>query len=179
MNDSVASGVHEPHEYLGAFALSGIESPSPLAGRQDCQSSRQLIACIGTVHLMLPCRCRGVWCSRCIVAKNGRMGVPAERVSYLSRYFDSLVDLVPVKHYIDPDEVLDLRNMKRDERQQTKRAFKTQHKLSKRAKLDPDGDAHTTAAQRRQEAEEQRLRPNLLLLNQEAPSGAAGVLPCK
>lgn len=89
------------------------------------------------------------------------MGCTPARVSYLSRYFDSLVDLVPVKHYLDPDEVLDLRSMKRDERQQTKREFKTQHKLSKRAKLDPDGESRTTATQRRQEEEEERFRPNL------------------
>lgn len=103
------------------------------------------------------------------------MACTAARISYLSSYFDSLVDLVPVKNYLDPDEVLDLRSMKRHERQQTKQAFKAQHKLAKRAKLDPDGEAHTTAAQRRQDAEEERFRPNLgLLLQNKGNDGPAG-----
>lgn len=107
------------------------------------------------------------------------MACTAARISYLSSYFDSLVDLVPVKNYLDPDEVIDLRSMKREERQQTKQAFKTQHKLAKRAKLDPDGESHTTAAQRRQDAEEERFRPNLGLLvqNQGNAAGAAGEHP--
>jgi 60S ribosome biogenesis protein Rrp14 len=105
------------------------------------------------------------------------VAVTAARVSYLSKYFDSLVDLVPSKNYLDPDEVLDLRSMKREERQQTKRAFKTQHKQAKRAKLDPDGEAHTTAAQRRQEAQEERFRPNLgaLVQNHHTAGGKPGM----
>jgi ribosomal protein S12 methylthiotransferase accessory factor YcaO len=95
------------------------------------------------------------------------------RVSYLSTYFDSLVDLVPSKHYLDPEEVLDLRSMKREERLQTKRAFKTQHKQAKRAKLDPDGESHTTAAQRRQEAQEERFKPSMEALVQ-SYDGAGG-----
>lgn len=101
-------------------------------------------------------------------------GVSNTRVTELSCYFDSLVDLVPLRNYLDPEEVLDLRSMKRDERQQAKREFKTQHKLSKRAKLDPDGEAHTTAAQRRQEADEERFRAGALVQNQGSGSGAAG-----
>eukprot|EP00892_Ulva_mutabilis_P008509 jgi/Ulvmu1/602/UM001_0610.1 len=76
------------------------------------------------------------------------MDVGAARIAQLSEYFDALADLVPFKHYVDTDDYVDVRSMKQKERVQIKATFKQQHKVAKRAKLDPDAEVSTTKAQR-------------------------------
>jgi hypothetical protein len=106
----------------------------------------------------------------------GLMGACTARIAELSQYFDSLADLVPMRHYIDPEEVLDVRHMKKEERRKTKTAIKQQHKLSKLAKLDPDGAACTTSAQRQQQEDAGSLRAAITALVQPGQTGnvAAG-----
>lgn len=106
------------------------------------------------------------------------MGTCTARITELSKYFDALADLIPMRHYIDPEEVLDVRHMKKDEKRSTKSAFKQQHKLSKLAKLDPDGAACTTSAQRQREEDGPgSLRPAITALVQRGQpgNGAAGI----
>lgn len=76
------------------------------------------------------------------------MDVCTARIAQLSEYFDALANLVPFKHYVDTDDYVDVRSMKQKERFQVKAAFKQQHKVAKRAKLDPDAEISTTSAQR-------------------------------
>lgn len=76
------------------------------------------------------------------------MDVCTARIAQLSEYFDALADLVPFKHYVDTDDYVDVRSMKQKERVQIKATFKQQHKVAKRAKLDPDAEVSTTKAQK-------------------------------
>lgn len=76
------------------------------------------------------------------------MDVCTARIAQLSEYFDALADLVPFKHYVDTDDYVDVRSMKKKDRVQAKATFKQQHKVAKRAKLDPDAEVSTTKAQR-------------------------------
>lgn len=76
------------------------------------------------------------------------MDVCTARIAQLSEYFDGLADLIPFKHYVDTDDYVDVRSMKQKERFQIKAAFKQQHKVAKRARLDPDAEVSTTKVQR-------------------------------
>jgi hypothetical protein len=69
------------------------------------------------------------------------------RISQISSYFNTLVDLIPAHHYLDAEEAITLRFMKKGERASTKAAFKKQHRQTKRAKLDPDANTNTTDVQ--------------------------------
>ena len=56
-----------------------------------------------------------------------------------SKFFDSLVDLVPAKHYYDSDtEKVNLKYEKKQARKDHKQAFKVKYKANKRQQLDPD-----------------------------------------
>ena len=74
--------------------------------------------------------------------------VSAEHIRDMVAHFDNLANLIPAHFYIDKAEAINLRHMKKSERQSTKAAFKEQHKHNKRAKLDPEMDTSTTAMQR-------------------------------
>ena len=74
------------------------------------------------------------------------------RIREVSEYFDHLVNLIPAKHYLDPQEPISMRYMKKGERASTKAAFKKQHRQTKRAKLDPDAHMTTTDAQQERDA---------------------------
>ena len=78
--------------------------------------------------------------------------VRPERIHELCTYFNGLVDMIPAEHYLDPEEAISLRYMKKAERASTKAAFKQQHKAAKRARLDPDRDGSTTAVQQERDA---------------------------
>lgn len=73
-------------------------------------------------------------------------------VTEISRYFDRLVDLIPSKHYFNADEAVNLKYLKRAERDTTKAAYKQAHKSNKRARLDPDADISTTQLQQKKKA---------------------------
>ncbi|KAH7618408.1 hypothetical protein NADE_000601 [Nannochloris sp. 'desiccata'] len=72
-------------------------------------------------------------------------------------FFDRLVELIPAKHYLaDPDERVDLRHMKKKDRQAAKEQFKKQHKDTKKASLDPSTAKGTLELLKlKSEAEEQ------------------------
>jgi Surfeit locus protein 6/60S ribosome biogenesis protein Rrp14 len=72
-------------------------------------------------------------------------------------FFDRLVELIPAKHYLaDPDERVDLRHMKKKDRQAAKEQFKKQHKETKKASLDPSTAKGTLELLKlKSEAEEQ------------------------
>jgi acyl-ACP thioesterase len=56
-----------------------------------------------------------------------------------SKFFDSLVDLVPAKHYYDSDtEKINLKYEKKQARKDHKQAFRVKYKANKRQQLDPD-----------------------------------------
>jgi hypothetical protein len=64
-------------------------------------------------------------------------------------FFDRLVELIPAKHYLaEPDDKVDLRHMKKAQREAAKAAFKQQHKEAKRAMLDPSTAKGTLELQR-------------------------------
>ena len=72
-----------------------------------------------------------------------------DAVSRNSRFFDHLVELVPAKHYLEPDsEQVNVKYLKKSARDEAKAAFKQQHKENKRAKLDPDRPRTTLELQR-------------------------------
>jgi hypothetical protein len=71
------------------------------------------------------------------------LGSRAMDLSSHSRWFDQLVELIPAKYYLTTDEHVNLKFMKKDEREEAKARFKKQHKQAKRAKLDPEA-AKTT-----------------------------------
>ena len=81
--------------------------------------------------------------------------LPMATIQKVSAYFDRLVDMMPAKHYLDHEQVINLRYMTKQERQSTKAAFKKQHRLSKQERLDPDADLSTTALQKRREEGQQ------------------------
>jgi len=72
-------------------------------------------------------------------------------------FFDRLVELIPAKHYLaDPDERVDLRHMKKKDRQAAKEQFKKQHKETKKASLNPSTAKGTLELLKlKSEAEEQ------------------------
>lgn len=72
-------------------------------------------------------------------------------------FFDRLVELIPAKHYLaDPDDRVDLRHMKKKDRQAAKEQFKKQHKETKKASLDPSTAKGTLELLKlKSEAEEQ------------------------
>lgn len=73
-------------------------------------------------------------------------------VTEISRYFDRLVDLIPSKHYFHADDAVNLKYLKRAERDTTKAAYKQAHKSNKRARFDPDADVSTTKLQKQNKA---------------------------
>ena len=76
----------------------------------------------------------------------------------LSKYFDSLVDLVPSQFYHDsPHEHLNLKYLKKSERAAVKRQFKEDYKKNKRAKLDP-AQAQTSLSLQQQKAQLQEAQ---------------------
>ena len=65
-----------------------------------------------------------------------------------SAFFDSLVELVPARYYLEPDEPLkNLKYLKKAERKATKAAMKAQLRQNKRAKLDPSAAKSTLELQ--------------------------------
>ena len=75
-------------------------------------------------------------------------------------YFDSLVDMVPAKHYFEPEnEALDLQYLKKADKKAAKRAMRQEGRKNKRLKLDPTAAATSLqiqqqrAARKAQEAE--------------------------
>ncbi|KAK9827072.1 hypothetical protein WJX74_005562 [Apatococcus lobatus] len=89
------------------------------------------------------------------------MALSAEKGSdlrNLSKYFDSLVDLVPPQFYHDsPHEHLNLKYLKKSERAAVKRQFKEDYKKNKRAKLDP-AQAQTSIGLQQQKAQQQEAQ---------------------
>ncbi|KAK9866127.1 hypothetical protein WJX84_004731 [Apatococcus fuscideae] len=74
----------------------------------------------------------------------------------LSKYFDSLVELVPPQFYHEsPHEHLNLKYMKKSERAALKRKFKEDYKKNKRAKLDP-AQAQTSLTLQQEKAQQQQ-----------------------
>lgn len=89
-----------------------------------------------------------------------------------SRFFDSLVDAVPAKYYLHLDEGrVNLRFVKRGERERLRAQFKQQHKQARRAKLDP-AQAKTTLQLQREMAEREAAERETALAAQ-AAAGAA------
>ncbi|KAK9790733.1 hypothetical protein WJX73_002705 [Symbiochloris irregularis] len=67
-------------------------------------------------------------------------------------FFDSLIDLVPRKYYLEPDEpLLNLKHMKKAEKQAAKRQLKEEYRKNKRAKMDPSLPQTTQEWQRLRE----------------------------
>ena len=76
----------------------------------------------------------------------------------LSKYFDSLVDLVPPQFYHESQhEHVNLKYLKKSERAAVKRKFKEDYKKNKRAKLDP-AQAQTSTSLQQQRAQQQQQR---------------------
>ena len=72
-----------------------------------------------------------------------------------SKFFDSLVELVPAKYYFEAEEpLLNLKYLKKADRAAAKRALKEQYRKNKRARLDPD-TAQTSLDVQRASAEQQ------------------------
>ena len=85
-------------------------------------------------------------------------------------FFDRLVELIPAKHYLaDPDERVDLRFMKKREREEFRDQFKKQHKEAKKASLDPSTAKGTLELQKLKSAAEEDARTKL----KEAAAAAA------
>jgi hypothetical protein len=55
----------------------------------------------------------------------------------------------PSKHYFHAEEAVNLKYLKRAERDTTKAAYKQAHKSNKRARLDPDAENSTTKLQQK------------------------------
>lgn len=71
-----------------------------------------------------------------------------------AKFFDSLVDLVPAKHYYDGDtEKINLKYEKKQARQAYKQEFKEKYKANKRQQLDPDKAVTTLKVQQLKQAE--------------------------
>ena len=78
----------------------------------------------------------------------------------LSKYFDSLVDLVPPQFYHESQhEHVNLKYLKKSERAAVKRKFKEDYKKNKRAKLDP-AQAQTSTSLQQQRAQQQQQQPS-------------------
>ena len=87
--------------------------------------------------------------------------VSLELQSHLD-FFDRLVELIPAKHYLaDPDERVDLRHMKKKDREAAKEQFKKQHKEFKKVSLNPSTAKGTLELLKlRSEAEERAREEN-------------------
>ena len=94
-------------------------------------------------------------------------------------YFDSLVDMVPAKHYFEPEtEALDLQYLKKADRKAAKRAMRQEGRRNKRLKLDPTAAATSLqiqqqrAARKAQEAQaaEQGAEPRAQGLQPDQPA---------
>lgn len=71
-------------------------------------------------------------------------------------FFDRLVELIPAKHYLaDPDDRVDLRHMKKRDREEFREQFKKQHKEAKKASLDPSTAKGTLELQKLKSAAEE------------------------
>lgn len=57
-------------------------------------------------------------------------GVSAARIHDVTAYFSHLVNLIPAHHYLDHEEAITLRHMKKGERASAKAAFKKQHRCA-------------------------------------------------
>mmetsp|Transcript_2030 Transcript_2030/g.4184 ORF Transcript_2030/g.4184 Transcript_2030/m.4184 type:complete len:335 (-) Transcript_2030:29-1033(-) len=69
-------------------------------------------------------------------------------------FFDRLVDLIPAKHYLVPEEgPIAMRFLEKTKREAIREEFKRKHKDNKRAKLDPDQAGGTVEALKKQEME--------------------------
>ena len=68
-------------------------------------------------------------------------------IADISNYFDRIVDLIPPKHYFDSADAINLKYLKRSERDSTKAEFKEQYKKGKKARLDPESTQTTTGIQ--------------------------------
>ena len=80
----------------------------------------------------------------------------------LSKYFDSLVDLVPPQFYHDSQhEHVNLKYLKKSERAAVKRKFKEDYKKNKRAKLDPEQEQTSLQLQRAQQQQQQQQQREL------------------
>ena len=70
-------------------------------------------------------------------------------------FFNRLVDLIPAKHYLaEAEDRVDLRFVKRSERDAAKAQFKAQHKEAKRAKFNPETAKGTIDLQKDKAAKE-------------------------
>lgn len=117
------------------------------------------------------------------------VGPGGEDLAQHSAFFDSLVELVPAKYYLEPEEpLLNLKFMKKNERLAAKRALKEQYRKNKRAKMDPDRaqsaielqKARAAQSAQRDSAElqmappkEQEAHPPRLKLQSQAGTGEA------
>lgn len=79
-----------------------------------------------------------------------------ERARTESRFFDHLVNLVPSKFYHTEDPV-NMKFMKKSERDLLKKEYREQHKKSKREKLDPETAKSTLDVQKQKHG-----RPRLI-----------------
>lgn len=87
-------------------------------------------------------------------------------------FFDRLVELIPAKHYLaDPDDRVDLRHMKKREREAAREEFKKQHRETKKALLNPATAKGTLELQREKEAAREEARS--------AGGGAPADVPAK
>ena len=74
-------------------------------------------------------------------------------------YFDSLVDMIPAKHYLDPEkEPINIKHMKKADKKAAKRALKAEGRKNKRQKLDPSMAATTLEQQQQRAAEKEQAR---------------------
>ena len=60
-------------------------------------------------------------------------GISAARIHDVTAYFSRLVNLIPAHHYLDAEEAITLRFMRKGERASTKAAFKKQHRCAQPA----------------------------------------------
>ena len=95
----------------------------------------------------------------------------AEVMSHAA-YFDSLVDMIPARHYLDPEkETINLKHMKKADKKAVKRALKAEGRKNKRQKLDPDAAVTTLQAQQQRAAQTEQAK-----LDEEKPSTPDPVL---
>ena len=74
-------------------------------------------------------------------------------------YFDSLVNMIPAKHYMDPEnEPINLKHMRKADRKAAKRALKQEGKKNKRQKLDPTAAVTTLQVQEQRAAQTEQAR---------------------
>jgi len=82
-------------------------------------------------------------------------------------FFDRLVDLIPAKHYLVPEEgPVAMRFLEKSKREAIREEFKRKHKDNKRAKLDPDQAGGTVEALRKQETERKKAQRGVPVVQQ-------------